>query len=99
MRLGFESVHKELALTEAEGLRIGRKAKRVYLVHHPVDCKEDHVNLFGHTHRAGGLYRNYGLNVGTDLNHFRLFSRDDIEYLLSEKEKYWDTDESLNKYN
>jgi len=99
MRLGFESVHKELDLTEAEGLRIGRKAKRVYLVHHPVDCKEDHVNLFGHTHRAGGLYRNYGLNVGTDLNHFRLFSRDDIEYLLSEKEKYWDTDESLNKYN
>lgn len=99
MRLGFESVHKELDLTEAESIKLGREAKRVYLVHRPIDCKEDCINLFGHTHRAGGLYRSYGLNVGTDLNHFRLFSRDDIAYLLSEKEKYWDTDETLNKYN
>lgn len=99
VRLGFESVYKELDLTEAEGIRLGREAKRVYLVHRPIDCKEDCINLFGHTHRAGGLYRSYGLNVGTDLNHFRPFSRNDIEYLLSEKEKYWDTDESLNKYN
>ena len=68
-------------------------------MHRPIDCKEDCINLFGHTHRAGGLYRSYGLNVGTDLNHFRLFSRDDIKYLLGEKEKYWDTDETLNKYN
>lgn len=61
-----------------------------YINHYPRNQKEIYVNLFGHTHRVTGLYKEKGLNVGTDLNHFRVYSEEDILYLLSEKEKYWE---------
>lgn len=96
--IGFKGVYKSLDLTEAEGIKLGNIDKNVYLVHSPADCRDDCLNLFGHTHRAGGLYRKYGLNVGTDLNHFQLYSREDLDYLLSEKEQYWDNDGALNKF-
>lgn len=47
----------------------------------------------GHTHRATGLWKPYGINVGCDLNHFRLYDLKEIKRLLSLKEKYWDNDE------
>ena len=66
-----------------------------YLVHKPKQCKKDRLNLFGHTHRAGGLYRSFGFNVGCDLNFYRLYSEDDITNLLYLKEKHWDKDDNL----
>ena len=50
------------------------------------------LNLFGHTHRATGIWKPYGFNVGTDLNHFRPFTEQNIEYLIGMKEEWWDSD-------
>ena len=55
------------------------------------------MNLFGHSHRAIGLYTPYGFNVGCDLNHFRLYSENDIAHLLYMKNEYWDKDANINK--
>ncbi len=64
-----------------------------YLNHYPKKHRDGYVNLFGHTHRATGLWKPYGLNVGVDLNCFRPFSEDDILDLLKTKEEWWDIDE------
>ncbi len=56
------------------------------------DCQ----TLFGHTHRYGGLWKSFGFNVGVDLNHFRLFSEDNIMYMLRQKEKYRDEDMAIH---
>lgn len=63
-----------------------------YLNHYPRKHKDGYVNLFGHVHRATGLWKPYGLNVGCDLNHFRLFSEAEILRLLEMKNMYWDND-------
>ena len=70
--------------------------EKFFLTHKPTDHDRQCLNLFGHTHRAGGLWRPYGFNVGVDLNHFRLFSEDDILYLLEQKRAYWDEDPDNN---
>ncbi len=58
------------------------------------------MNLFGHTHRTTGLWKLYGLNVGCDLNHFYLFSEDEIFRLLELKSKWWDSDvDNLDNIN
>lgn len=51
------------------------------LVHEPVSGKIDESDfcLFGHVHRTSVIKRN-GINVGTDGNHFRLFSIDDVKW-------------------
>lgn len=67
-----------------------------YLNHFPRNHKENYINLFGHTHRTTGIWKPYGLNVGTDLNHFRLYSQNDILYLLQIKSKWWDKDVDNN---
>lgn len=82
--LGFLNVRKDLMLTIRD--------KQVYLNHFPSKHKEGYINLFGHTHRATGIWKPYGLNVGTDLNHFRLYSEDDLFSLLQQKEDWWDND-------
>ena len=69
-------------------------ARKFYLNHYPKNHKEEVINLFGHTHRATGLWKPYGLNVGTDNNHFRLFSEADILDLVKAKEDWWDSDEN-----
>ena len=74
---------------------INLQGNEFYLVHKPKQCKKDKLNLFGHTHRAGGVYRSYGFNVGCDLNFYRLYSENDIIKMLSLKEKYWDKDANL----
>ena len=70
--------------------------ERFFLTHSPVDHDSQCQNLFGHTHRAGGIWRPYGFNVGVDLNHFRLFNDDDIMNLLEQKREYWDSDPDTN---
>lgn len=67
-----------------------------YLVHKPTQYNPNMLNLFGHVHRSGGLYKPFGINIGCDLNHFMLFSEDEIMRLLAMKHKFWDVDEGLN---
>lgn len=69
--------------------------QKFYLVHKPVDHKPNMLNLFGHIHRSGGLHKKIGINVGCDLNHFRLYSQNDIENLLKMRNTYWLNDENL----
>lgn len=70
--------------------------KQFYLNHYPHRNKSGFINLFGHTHRASGLYKPFGLNVCCDLNHFGLFSKEEIFRLLKNKEQYWDNDIDTN---
>lgn len=81
---GFFDVKKEEFLT-INGINF-------YLNHYPRNHKDGYVNLFGHTHRATGLWKPYGLNMDCDLNHFYLFSQKDIINLLERKSKWWDHD-------
>ena len=86
--LGFKDVKKNMTITFG--------GHEFYLIHKPIDYKKGVFNLFGHTHLAGGLYMPFGINVGCDLNHFRLYSEKNIEYLMEEKKKFWDVDKNLN---
>ena len=88
VKLGFKDVIKNMTLT--------MRGKEFYLVHKPAEYKENYINLVGHSHAAGGIYKPFGLNVGCDLFHFRLVSEDDLFHLLRKKEKYWDKDKHLN---
>ena len=65
---------------------------KFYLNHYPRNHKNEYINLFGHTHRTTGLWKPYGLNVGCDLNHFFLYSQDEILRILELKNKWWDND-------
>ena len=67
-----------------------------FLTHKPLDYKKECLNLFGHMHASGGLYKPFGFNVGCDLAHYRLLSENDIFHLIDKKEKYWDKDKHLN---
>lgn len=87
MTLGFKDVKKEDFLVFND--------KRFYLNHYPTNHKENFVNLFGHVHRARGIYRPFGLNVACASNYFKLHSLDDILDYLKQKELYWDTDENV----
>lgn len=68
---------------------------KFYLAHKPADCKKNMLNLFGHNHRAGGVYYPFGFNIGCDLNHFKLYGENDILYLMELKNEYWDKDKHL----
>jgi hypothetical protein len=72
------------------------RGEKFFLTHKPIDHAKDCQTLFGHTHRYGGLWKSFGFYVGVDLNHFRLFSEEDIMYMLSKKKKYWDNDMAIN---
>lgn len=69
-----------------------------YLVHKPCEANKEMMNLFGHMHRSGGLYKPFGINIGCDLNHFRLFSEKDIEFFMKLKKDHWDNDKNLNMW-
>ena len=84
----FKDVHKNLNLKIRD--------VEFHLTHKPLDCKMDMLNLFGHTHRSGGLYKPFGFNIGCDINHFRLYSEDDIFHLIDLREKFWKKDKHLN---
>lgn len=66
-----------------------------YLTHKPKDHHKEILTLFGHSHRAMGVYKSFGFHIGCDLNHFRLFSESDIESFLTAKKEYWEWDENL----
>lgn len=85
---GFENVYKNLQLSF--------KDTNFYLVHKPIHFQEGMINLFGHTHRSSGIYKSFGFNIGCDINHFRLYSEDNIFHLISLKNKYWDVDKNVN---
>lgn len=82
---GFSNVYRDLI--------IEMRSKKFYLNHYPSKHSNKYDNLFGHTHRTTGLWKPFGLNVGCDLNHFYLFSEDEIFRLLGYKSKFWDYDE------
>lgn len=88
LNIGFKEVYKNLILN--------LRGVDFYLVHKPINYNPEYFNLFGHTHASGGLYKPFGLNVGCDLNHFRLFSEDDVFFIISKKKKFWDKDKNLN---
>lgn len=69
--------------------------EKFHLVHLPEEHLEGCVNLFGHTHRATGLWKPYGLNVCVDLNSFCPFSEKEILRLLDMKREWWDKDKSV----
>ena len=66
-----------------------------YLIHKPKHHKKEMLNLFGHSHKAMGLYKSFGFNIGCDLNNYQLYSEQDITNLLEKKNKYWDKDDNL----
>ena len=66
-----------------------------FLTHKPKECKTDMLNLFGHSHKAMGLFKSFGFNIGCDLNNYELYSEQDIENLLYKKLNFWDKDENL----
>ena len=84
LAIGFKDVVRNLVLKIRD--------KEFYLVHKPYEHKKEYINLFGHIHSSGGLFRPYGINVCCDLFHYRLASEDDIFHLLEKKQKHWDTD-------
>ncbi len=88
LSIGFKEVYKNHI--------INLKGTEFYLTHKPFDYNPNMLNLFGHTHRSGGLYRPFGFNIGCDINHFRLYGEDDIFHLIDLKEKFWNKDKHLN---
>ena len=87
-RFRFEDVRRNAYVTAC--------GEKFFLTHRPVDHDETCLNLYGHTHRSTGLWRRYGFNVGTDLNHFRLFGDKELLELLTQKNEYWDHDPDNN---
>ena len=85
---GIKEVHKHLL--------IDFHNQKIFLTHRPENCKENMLNFFGHIHKAGGLYRPFGINLACDLNYFKLFSEEYLLFLLNEKQTFWNTDISLN---
>ena len=85
------SKNAQEALRIIEELRERGNLREVYLVHRPIDCKPGMLNLYGHVHRQGGIWSPYGFNICTDVNHFRLYSENDIRFLISQKAA-WDND-------
>lgn len=70
--------------------------RKVYLVNKPSQYNKDYLTLFGHTHRSTGLYKPFGFNMCTDLNYFRLYTEEDIEWLEEQAEKFWRADLDTN---
>ena len=69
---------------------------KFYLTHKPKNHRKDMLNLFGHSHKAMGLFKSFGFNIGCDLNNYKLYSEKDINSLLQKKENFWDKDENLS---
>lgn len=66
-----------------------------FLTHKPKNHNPEMLNLFGHSHKAIGFYKNFGFNVFYDLHDYRLVDDKKIKYLLFMKENYWDKDINL----
>lgn len=75
LNLGFKDIKKE------EFLEI--KGKKYYLNHYPKNHKEGFINLYGHLHKLGGLFKPFGMNVSCDMNYLKLHSLKEVNNLLS----------------
>ena len=82
-----------------KSLEIKCWGKRFNLVHEISKGKKNKFNLFGHTHLCSGLYHPYGLCVSTDLNHFRLYTKEILEGYMERKRDYWEQDPNTNYIN
>ena len=95
---------KEYCLTDPEfrfddvikNAYIDINGTRFFLTHKPTDHDKTCLTLFGHVHKGLGLYRPFGFNMSTDINNFRLFSDDDIVFLMKQKRDWWDNDPDVN---
>ena len=88
LNIGFLDVVKNCEITINE--------EKFYLVHKPSEHHPTIFTLFGHLHKITGIWKPFGLNVGTDLKYFSLFSENDILDLKTKKEKYFDEDLDIN---
>lgn len=62
---------------------IGINGLAVHLNHFPVGADKEIFNLFGHTHKFGGIYAPHGINVGIDLHNYYPVSEEEVrEYYL-----------------
>ena len=68
---------------------------KLYLVHKPKHHNPEMLNLFGHSHKAMGLYKSFGFNIGCDLNNYNLYNEQDILSLIQRKKQFWDKDDNL----
>jgi calcineurin-like phosphoesterase family protein len=87
LTLGFRDVLKDKILEVDD--------KVYYLNHYPSKHKKGCINLFGHVHRAAGIYAPFGLNMCCDLNHYSLYDLEGINELMETSEKFWKTDKEL----
>ena len=69
--------------------------KIFYINHFPSKAKDNYINLFGHVHKITGWNKRKGLNMSVDLNHFRVYSEEDILKLLDQKKRFWDDDKDV----
>lgn len=76
-------------------LRMEIAGQEFNLIHKPKEHAKDCLNLFGHSHRAMGVFKSFGFNIGCDHNHFRLYDETDIAYFIDMRTKLWLDDENL----
>ena len=88
---GIKEVHTSL------DVKIGETT--CHLVHQLIHANKRKINLYGHTHLATGLYSPFGLCISTDLNHFRLYTENQILAYLERKRRFWDVDSNCNYIN
>ena len=87
MDLGFKDVKKEEFL-EIDG-------NKFYLNHYPLKHKNDYINLYGHVHKLGGLFKPYGINVSCDMNFLKLHSLEEILALIPIRDSMMQYDPDL----
>ncbi len=69
-----------------------------YLVHQPIHHHKEYINLYGHLHRSNGMWSSFGINVACDMNHFRLYSEQEIIRQVGLKNRYFPTDPNCNEH-
>ena len=78
---------------------IKENGKKYYLTHQPKNHKDGYINLFGHVHLSTGLVKSYGVNVGVDVNFFRLVTFEDIDKIIARSKKFnYDNDPNINSW-
>lgn len=82
LALGFAEVYKNKLVKLGE--------KEYFLVHRPSKYKAGMENLFGHTHKFGGIYKSFGINVSSNLHDFKPLCEQEVERLIELKNKYVD---------
>ena len=74
--LGFYDVIKD-------SLYLNLNNNKIFLNHYPLAADKFCFNLFGHIHNLS-FAKKFGINVGVDCNHYRLFSEANVLKFLSD---------------